>query len=382
MRFEDFCRAFARVVDFTLESEADVFLFSGDAYKTAAPEPVYQEAFARQLKRLSEAGVPSFLLVGNHDQILKAGSTHAMSVFQSLEVPGLTVISRPEYHRVQSKSGIIQIIGLPHVTRHMLMASEKYADLTANEINKVMVERVAQVLSGLYEQIDPDYPSVLTAHIMLDTARAGAEQDLMVGYSMSYPIDLFIDQRLDYVALGHVHAHQVLREKDPLIAYAGSLERVDFSEEREDKGFLELDIERKKVAMRFHSIGPRPFITYELDLRKSAEPDEELFSFLSARAEELEGAVLRVKYKIQQSRLAELNEERLRSSLGHALSLRFKPELEYFERPRRLPGLSEKSALNPLEALNLYLSEYEPEKQKALLELAQKVIESSAECED
>ncbi len=68
----------------TLNNKADIFLFSGDVYKNASPEPVYQQAFARQLKRLSDAKIPTILLGGNHDQILKDGASHSMSVFQSL----------------------------------------------------------------------------------------------------------------------------------------------------------------------------------------------------------------------------------------------------------------------------------------------------------
>ena len=84
VRFEDFVQAFSRSVDFAIESQADIYLFSGDAYRNASPEPVYQKSFAHELKRLSQSGIQTVLLVGNHDQILKSSGSHAMSVFQSL----------------------------------------------------------------------------------------------------------------------------------------------------------------------------------------------------------------------------------------------------------------------------------------------------------
>jgi exonuclease SbcD len=211
--------------------------------------------------------------------------------------------------------------------------------------------------------------------MMMDTARAGAEQDLMVGYSMTFPLDILIDSRIDYVALGHVHGHQILRREKPLIAYAGSIERVDFGEEHEDKGFLEVDIERGNATLKFHSISPRPFITVELDLTAAENPSEVLFN--AAQAKVLEGAVLRLKYRIQQHRLAEIDEERVRAAMPYLLSLRFKPELVYTERPRRLPEINEKAVLQPLLALEKYLSDLAPENRDALLARARKLMEET-----
>ncbi|MBX9687904.1 MAG: exonuclease SbcCD subunit D [Candidatus Obscuribacterales bacterium] len=372
VRFEDFALALSRVVDFSIENNADIFLFSGDAYKNASPEPVYQQAFARQLKRLSDAAIPTILLVGNHDQILKAGASHSMSVFQSLEVPGVTIIAQPTLLKIASKHGELQIIGLPHVTRNLLMTHEKYAQLSPSELDRVLVSHVGEILEGFYEELNPEIPTLVTAHLMLDSARAGAEQELMLGYSMSFPLCQFLDERLDYVALGHVHAHQVLHEKQPLVAYAGSLDRVDFSEEKEDKGFIEADIERGNVNWRFHSLQPRPFITFSIDLSESENPMEELYQAVLPAAKD--AAVFRIKYKIQQNRLPEIDEDRIRAALPQLLSLRFKAELIYTERPRRLPELNEKAVFQPLQALEKYLEESSPENKDALMEKARMLI--------
>lgn len=372
VRFEDFAAAFSKVIDFTIDNKADVFLFSGDAYKNASPEPVYQQAFARQLKRLSDAKIPAVLLVGNHDQILRGGASHSMSVFQSLEVPGLIVMETPQLVVVETAKGKLQIIGMPHVTRHILMTHEKYAQLTATQIDKVLVKHVGDILRDFYEQLDPQLPAVLTAHMMMDTARAGAEQELMVGYSMTFPLDYLIDERLDYVALGHVHGHQILRTEKPMIAYAGSLERVDFGEQFEDKGFLELDIARGDVSAKFHSIKPRSFITLDLDLSSLDNPTEQLIQEASKKAPK--GCILRIKYQIQQNRLADVDEQRVRMSLPDVLSLRFKPEIIYAERPRRMPDLNEAAVLQPLDALQKYLNETAPDDIDSLMSRASAVL--------
>ena len=372
VRFEDFARALSRVVDFTLEKDADIFLFSGDAYRNATPEPIYQKTFAQQLKRLSDFGIPTILLVGNHDQILKSGTSHSMSVFESLGVPGVTVIENPQFLKLETKRGPVQLIGMPHVTRHLLMTHEKYASLGASEIDQVLVRLVSEILKNYYSQLDPAIPAIATAHIMLDTARAGAEQDLLVGYSMTFPLGLFIDSRLDYVALGHVHGHQILNPQNPLIAYAGSLERVDFGEEKEDKGFIEADIERGNCSIKFHSIDPRPFTTISEDLCQSPSPTEQLIKAACNKAKD--GSVFRIKYRIQQSRLAEVDEDRISAEIPQVLSLRFKPELVFTERPRRMPEINESAVLSPLTALDKFLTETAPDNKSKLMEKAATLI--------
>ena len=78
---------------------------------------------------------------------------------------------------------------------------------------------------------------------MVDTAQLGAERLLAVGKAFTIPLSMLTRDCFDYVALGHVHKHQVLC-KDPYVVYPGSIERVDFSEEQEAKGYILVELER------------------------------------------------------------------------------------------------------------------------------------------
>lgn len=368
VRFEDFVKALQKTVDYSLEQKADVFLFSGDAYKNASPEPIYQKMFAVQLRRLSDAGVKIILLVGNHDQIMRSNISHSMSVFQSLAVPNLTTIDEPRLITVDTAHGAFQLIGIPHVTRHLLMTHEKYASLSGSEIEKTLATHVRSLVEDLCDELNPSMPAVLTAHMMVDRARAGGEQELMIGYSMTFPVDMLMHERLDYVALGHVHKYQILNESNPAIVYAGSLERVDFGEQSEDKGFIEVDLRRQDTTFKFHSIEPRPFVTVDVDLTESHNPTAALCAALKEKI--VAGCVMRLRYKVRQEQVALLDEHVVRELCAEALSVQFKPEILTVQRDSRIPQLNESAVNTPLAALETYLTQMAPERKEQLLEKA------------
>ncbi len=272
--------ALSKVVDYAIDKNCDIFLFSGDAYRNASPDPIYQKMFASQLKRLSDAGITTILVVGNHDQILRSSQSHSMSVFQSLAVPGVMTIDRPMSIKLDTKSGALQLIGLPHITRHQLMTLDKYKDLSAAEIDRVLVDHIRDLLRDYYINLDETIATVVTAHMATDSALAGIEEELLVGYTLTFPTEMFVDHRIDYVALGHIHKYQVLKEKNPAIVYAGSLERVDFGEEKEDKGFVHVGAERaaKLLIFNFTPSHPRPFITVDARIlsKSDASPTDDL----------------------------------------------------------------------------------------------------------
>ncbi len=373
-RFEDFVAALDKVVDYAIDIEADAFLFSGDAYKTANPEPIYQKMFATRLKRLSDSGIKTILLVGNHDQILRSTNSHAMSVFQSLSVPGVTTIDKPVFETIETKRGKFQLIGIPHVTRHQLVTLEKYANLGAAEIDRLLIDQISKILMGYYQELDPNLPTISTAHMTLDRALAGIEQELLVGYTLTFPTDIFVNDKVDYVALGHVHKYQIIRETKPAIVYAGSLERVDFGEEREDKGFVHVQLSRGNTTYAFRSINPRPFVTLDLNLTTASDPTK---TVLDAIAKSLiPGCVLRIRYKIKQEQLAELDEKAIRQAASDALMVRLlAPEIEMSQSRARMPQLNENIAATPMAALETYLGEVAPERKEALMARAQGIME-------
>src|SRR5882724_4665619 len=85
-RLLDFERALDFCVDAAIEQKVDLFLFAGDAYKTATPSPTHQRMLLKCFLRLYDAKIPIVMVVGNHDNPLSFGKTHALEIFGQLPV--------------------------------------------------------------------------------------------------------------------------------------------------------------------------------------------------------------------------------------------------------------------------------------------------------
>jgi len=81
------------------------------------------------------------------------------------------------------------------------------------------------------------------------------------------------DPAWDYVALGHVHKHQSLNNGGyPPVVYSGSLERIDFGEEGQPKGFCWVELARGETTWEFVEVDARPFVTVRADVREALNP--------------------------------------------------------------------------------------------------------------
>jgi exonuclease SbcD len=113
---------------------------------------------------------------------------------------------------------------------------------------------------------------ILAAHLFVEGARRGAERIYIVGEEFAVPPGMLQSEAFDYIALGHVHAHQVVPGRVPTV-YSGSLERVDFSEADEKKGFVDIVCEDGRLAWEFVPVETRPMISLDVDCTRAEDPD-------------------------------------------------------------------------------------------------------------
>lgn len=354
-RLEDFVKTLALCIDRAISEPADLVLFGGDAFPDATPPPYVKQAFASQFHRLVDAKIPTVLLVGNHDQHSQGQGGASLGIYRTLGVPGFVVGERLETHRLETRNGPVQVITLPWLTRATLMTRVETEGFSLGEVNQLLIEKLRIAMEGEIRRLDPEVPTVLLAHLMTDRACLGAERFLAVGKGFNIPLSLLTRPCFDYVALGHVHKHQNLNQSnDPPVIYPGSIERVDFSEEKEEKGYVLIELERGRANWKFCPLPVRVFCTIKVDVSEAKNPQAELIKAIQKKA--LKDAVVRLIYQLRSEQLDLIDNSALHSALSEAHSYTIQPELvSQLARPR-LPELDSSNSIDPLEALKTYLA--------------------------
>jgi exonuclease SbcD len=375
-RVMDFLRRLDQVIEYALENEIDLALFAGDAYKNRDPNSTYRREFARRIKRLADAGIPLVLLVGNHDLPSQERRASSVEVFRTLDVPNVTVASHDHLYRLETRRGqSIQVATVPYPIRQRLLAHEEYKGRTIAELDRLVQDLLAENIQALAAQVDPESPAVLVGHFSVSEARFGSERTVMLGRDVVVLKSVLADPIWDYVALGHIHRHQELNRGDhPPIVYSGSLERIDFGEEKEAKGFVVAEVERGKAHWQFHPVPARPFVTIRADVREEADPLPSLLETIGRH--DLDGAVVRLLVQAQAEQEGLLRDADVRRALDEAYYVAgVSIEVERTYR-QRLGGDSFEE-LTPAELLARYLESkgVSPERVEVLLDQAREIMQ-------
>ena len=298
-RLLDFFRALNCCIDTAIEQNVDFFLFSGDAYKTAHPSQTQQKLLFQSFLRLHKAGIPLIIIIGNHDNPLSFGKAHALDIFGEMPLDGFYVMSKPTTLMLQTKNGPINIVGIPWPTRNCISISSKHLMKSSADISTYISRAVVAIIKDLADKLDPQIPAVLAAHLTVANGIfSGSEKRAVYGTDPLFlPSDLALEP-FDYVALGHLHRYQNLNEGGyPAVVYSGSIERIDFGERKEEKGFCLVTIEDKgKCTHTFLPVPTRPFIQIEVHLNNQESHTDQLLAALGKH--ELKNAVVKILYHV------------------------------------------------------------------------------------
>ena len=376
-RIMDFLKSLDEIIDQAISQKVDLVLFAGDAYKDRNPTPTFQREWGKRIMRLSRANIPTILVVGNHDSSPALGRANTLDPFQTLEVPYVWVIDKPQFLTSSDLWGLpVQILALPWIPRSSLIANLGLSNVDLKDINEQIEERLIFLVRNWLDRADPNLPSILTAHATVQGAKFGAERSIMLGNDFTLSGSLLRDPRLDYVGLGHIHLAQNLNENyHPPIVYPGSIERVDFGEARDKKYYVIAEIERGHAQVHWCELKQiRPFIDLTCRLDDPKNVESIIYETLPP-PEKLENAIVRlvIEYPLNQEAL--INDNAIRQYASGAF------EFQLIKRPlhalrSRLPDNQAINNLPPIELLEIFLrtNQSNEEEVKELTQLAEEIF--------
>lgn len=220
-------RAYLRhLVEMVQEHSVDALLVSGDIYDRALPAPDTVSALDDALVALLDTGTTVVLSAGNHDSARRLGF-------------GSRIMSRLGLHIATDLDSVGTPIVLGDVAVHALPYLEPAVAADALDADARTHAAVMRAAMGRVHVAPGADRTVVMAHAFVAGATTtDSERDVSVGGLGVVPVEVF--DGIDYVALGHLHRPQVLRDH---VRYSGAPMAFSFGEAGQQKSSVLVDLD-------------------------------------------------------------------------------------------------------------------------------------------
>lgn len=271
-RYEDFFCMLGNIVSDAIAEQVDFVLIGGDLFHTGQILP---RTFARTietLQPLKDAGIPCIAVEGNHDWIHRRDSISWMEALSQMGYirllrPSRTEIGGYRFDPFDPETGAgghieikgLNIYGLGYIGTQAGNHVARICEAVTTENNLLLFH------VGVWT-----YSPVEIGNMQPDEA-------------------LPLSDKFDYVALGHGHKPYIIATSEGR-NYAfnpGAPERVNFGEEKYDKGYLLVRVEDGAYRHEFRHTAPRPMLVATVNLDGAENADQALEGFRSQIAEKL-----------------------------------------------------------------------------------------------
>ena len=177
-------QAFDRVVELCLEERVDFLIVAGDLFDTEVKDFHAALAAAAQLRRLDQANIPVYLILGNHD------SREEMT----RHVPWPANVTLFDHKR-------------PQTVRHPTLP--------------VALHGMSYPKREVTENLVPDYPAPVAGCFNIGLLHTNAGGNSQHAAYAPCSVEELVAKGYGYWALGHVHDFAILHER-PHVAYSGN----------------------------------------------------------------------------------------------------------------------------------------------------------------
>lgn len=227
-------RAFLdHLVDVVRTEHVDAVLVAGDVYDRAVPPLSAVELYDRALHALSDVGVTTVMISGNHDSARRLGVGAGLLGRAGIHLrTDPATCDRPVMLR--DEHGDVAVYGIPYLEPALVRDTLGTDRADHPAVLGAAADRVRADLAAR----PAGTRSVVLAHAFVTgAAPSDSERDITTGGVASVPAALF--DGFHYTALGHLHGCQTVGER---VRYSGSPLAYSFSEEHHRKSMWLVDL--------------------------------------------------------------------------------------------------------------------------------------------
>jgi len=290
--------AFKQAIDIILDKKPDLVIHAGDLFDSPRPSNRAIHTALSELQRLSNAGIPTVLISGNHSTPRVAASC---SIFEAITIlPNMYPVYKKQYEKIRIGDAAVHIV--PHTSSDTELCAE---------LDKVKKDAKAKYnILGLHAGITWD-----------EVYKMGEFNELIIPGKVLSKLKDF-----DYIALGHWHRFLPI-EKISNAHYSGSTERFSFREAGYQKGVIFADLAEHKAELvpidvrEMIKLGP---------VNCSEKTALEIMEMIKKLKEQnkIDGRIIQLKLEnLERSAYVQLDLKQIRELLAEALHVDIHPEI-------------------------------------------------------
>lgn len=302
-RLLDYEKTLSNIITYTINKKFELCIMLGDVFETRNPAPQQIVVFYKQLKRLSEAGITTLIISGNHDYIKTRKITSSLDPLKEINIPHVSVYTEIDLVQfTDSNNERLNILLMPYRNR------QSY-DKQSNE--DAVVEMTREVHAAKTKAVD-GIPILVCGHMMMEGTIPADAGEYGIN-ELVLPFEIF--EGMDVVVNGHIHRPSILKES-PLFIYSGSMECKDFSEKDHQKAFLIYDsAQAGPNCITFKGIPTRRFIDFDIDYSSNLpdKPMEEIIARIQDT--QVANAVVKLSVKVPETKVSLIDTAAIRAKL-------------------------------------------------------------------
>lgn len=258
----DYAKQLNFIIEKAKEFHIDAMVIAGDVFHMRDPDVTSQRLFAKFIKDVALNGIEVLIVTGNHEgSPFRERNVH-LDIYKELPLNFMHISKLPEVYTIKG----VNFITLPYPFKTNLLSKDEYRGKSEEEVLNELNAKLLLTLDSLLSNIKNHYMNILVAHLPVSEGKQGSE--MYVNFAKENPLSIeeLDRENISYFALGHLHKTQILQSRkfNHMFVYPGSLDRVDFGEEQDKKGFYFVDTENTSPQF-IENPYARAFYTIEID---------------------------------------------------------------------------------------------------------------------